>query len=873
MYLSGLNRKFIFKMQNSKEKKNILLVEDEAIIGLGCSRALMSYGYDISIAKSGEEALEMISSTSNIDLVLMDIDLGEGIDGTQTAEAILRDNEIPIVFLSSHTEQEIVRKTEKITSYGYVVKGSSTTVLDASIKMAFKLFYSNQRLQKEVSKHKKTESILRKSEERFRAISEQVPFAIIIHRDGIILYANAAAVFIFGADSSEALVGSLILDRVHPDYHNTALERANKITERKIKTPLIEQKLLKMDGSEFIVEVQSSSVIFEGEFAFHTFINDITERKKAEKLLQDSEENLAVTLSSIGDGVIATDVSGIVTRMNQTAERLTGWKISDAIGRPLFEIFNIIDNQSKIPLLNPVQLLLERNESIGSAEYTSLISRDGTVYHIYHNATSICDSSGINIGVVLVFSDVSEKFEMQEALLKTTELLEKTGELAKVGGWQVDLHSMKLTWTIQTFNIAGIDPPNEPPLEEGINLFAPEVRPIIQAAIDKTIATGTPYDLELPIINGKGMRRWVQTQGFAEMQAGVAIRLYGTFQDITSRKVAEIELKISEAKFQVIFEQAALGVAQIETDTDRFLKINKKYCHILGYTQEEINALNFRNITYSEDLDNYIEKMELLKAGTIREFTIDKRIIKKNGELTWLRLTVSPMWQIGEQTSYHIAIVQEISEYKRAEEDIQSLLIEKEMILKEVHHRIKNNMGVIQSLLLLHSNSLQESSAIEALEDAGRRVNSMSILYDKLYQSINFSEVSVLSYLPILVDDIIANFPNGNNVTVIKEIDDFVLDAKKMQIIGIIINELLTNAMKYAFINKDEGTITISFKSQNQTAYLIIKDDGIGKLETISLEEKNGFGMMLIRQLSKQINASIRFENDNGTKVFLEMKL
>jgi len=860
-------------MQNSKEKKNVLLVEDEIIIGLGCSRALMSYGYEISIAKSGEEALEMIRSSSNIDLVLMDIDLGEGIDGTQTAEAILKDKEIPIVFLSSHTEQEIVRKTEKITSYGYIVKGSSTTVLDASIKMAFKLFYSNQRLQNEVSKHKKTEGILRKSEERFRAISEQVPFAIIIHRDGIILYANAAAVVIFGADSSEDLVGSIILERVHPDYHNTALERANKIIERKIRTPLIEQKLLKMDGSVFTVEVQSSSVIFEGEFAFHTFINDITERKKAEKLLQDSEENLAVTLSSIGDGVIATDVSGIVTRMNQTAERLTSWKISDAIGRPLFEIFNIIDSQTKKPLLNPLQLVLERNESIGSANYTSLTSRDGTVYHIHHNATTICDSSGINIGVVLVFSDVSEKFEMQKALLKTTELLEKTGELAKVGGWQVDLQSMKLTWTIQTFNIAGIDPPNEPPLEEGINLFAPEVRPIIQAAINKTIVTGIPYDLELPIINAKGIHKWVQTQGFAEMQDGKAIRLFGTFQDITNRKIAEIELKISEAKFQVIFEQAALGVAQIETDTDRFLKINKKYCHILGYTQEEIYDLNFCNLTYSEDLDNYIEKMELLKAGSIREFTIDKRIIKKNGELTWLRLTVSPMWQIGEQSSYHIAIVQEISEYKRAEEDIKSLLIEKEMILKEVHHRIKNNMGVIQSLLLLHSNSLQESSAIEALEDAGRRVNSMSILYDKLYQSINFSEVSVLSYLPILVDDIIANFPNGNNVTVIKEIDDLVLDAKKMQIIGIIINELLTNAMKYAFINKDEGTITISFKSQNQTAYLMIKDDGIGKLDTISLEEKNGFGMMLIRQLSKQINASIRFETDNGTKVFLEMKL
>ena len=124
----------------SGEPKKILLVEDEALVAMAEKARLKQYGYHVTIAGSGEKAIETIKANAPVDLILMDINLGAGIDGTDAARAILDVRDIPIVFLSSHTEPEIVEKTEKITSYGYVVKSSSTTVLDASIKMAFKLF-------------------------------------------------------------------------------------------------------------------------------------------------------------------------------------------------------------------------------------------------------------------------------------------------------------------------------------------------------------------------------------------------------------------------------------------------------------------------------------------------------------------------------------------------------------------------------------------------------------------------------------------------------------------------------------------------------------------------------------------------------------
>jgi CheY-like chemotaxis protein len=134
---------------NSKTEKIILLVEDEVIIAMAEKIALEKYEYKVITANSGKEAINLFRENRTIDLILMDVGLGEGIDGPETAITILKERKIPIVFLSSHTEPEIVEKTEKITSFGYIVKNSGITVLDASIKMAFRLFDANMALSEE----------------------------------------------------------------------------------------------------------------------------------------------------------------------------------------------------------------------------------------------------------------------------------------------------------------------------------------------------------------------------------------------------------------------------------------------------------------------------------------------------------------------------------------------------------------------------------------------------------------------------------------------------------------------------------------------------------------------------------------------------
>jgi PAS domain S-box-containing protein len=217
-----------------------------------------------------------------------------------------------------------------------------------------------------------------------------------------------------------------------------------------------------------------------------------------------------------------------------------------------------------------------------------------------------------------------------------------------------------------------------------------------------------------------------------------------------------------------------------------------------------------------------------------------------------------------------ISVVRDITERKQADQDIRDLLGEKELILKEVHHRIKNNMGTIYSLLSLQAASLKDPTSIAALEDAKSRIQSMMMIYETLYKSVSFIEASVGDYFPPLIDAILSNFPEADSIRVEKDIGDFVLDVKRLQPIGIIMNELLTNIMKYAFVGRTGGMISVSAALVDGKVSIVIQDDGGGIPESVDFENSTGFGLMLVGALTKQLGGTIGIERGGGTRIRLE---
>jgi PAS domain S-box-containing protein len=207
---------------------------------------------------------------------------------------------------------------------------------------------------------------------------------------------------------------------------------------------------------------------------------------------------------------------------------------------------------------------------------------------------------------------------------------------------------------------------------------------------------------------------------------------------------------------------------------------------------------------------------------------------------------------------------------KQAEERIRGLLEEKELLLHEVHHRIKNNMSTMISLLSLQARAAKDSEAGEALNDAMVRLQTMSTLYDKLFRSEDLREMSLTEYLPALVREIVAIFPNGDWVEVKTKIEDIRLGVKRLSLVGIIVNELVTNSMKYAFSGRDRGEILVTAKLRKDRVVLRIEDDGVGMPLGVDLDNASGFGLGLVRILTKQLDASIAIEGRAGAGFVLE---
>ena len=298
--------------------KTILLVEDEAIIAMTEKATLEKYGYQVEIAHSGEQAIAAVAATPGVDLILMDINLGVGMDGTEAAAAILKNHDLPIVFLSSHMEPEVVEKTEKITSYGYVVKDSSITVLDASIKMAFKLFEAKKKEMEKESQREAALTALRESEEWNKLILQTELSGIIVIEASTrkIVFANDTALKLIGLPE-EQVIGTVCHRFICPAEKNNC-----PVIDFGQEVDFTERILLTSDGKQKNIIKKVVPMQTHGhKYLIESFV-DITARKEAEKVIFQSKKDWEDCFDSITDMITVHDNDYNIVRTNKAAQEL-----------------------------------------------------------------------------------------------------------------------------------------------------------------------------------------------------------------------------------------------------------------------------------------------------------------------------------------------------------------------------------------------------------------------------------------------------------------------------------------------------------------------------------------------------------------------
>jgi PAS domain S-box-containing protein len=229
-------------------------------------------------------------------------------------------------------------------------------------------------------------------------------------------------------------------------------------------------------------------------------------------------------------------------------------------------------------------------------------------------------------------------------------------------------------------------------------------------------------------------------------------------------------------------------------------------------------------------------------------------------------LTISPLTDAKNRSHGRLFLLHDISDLKAAQETVKRLLEEKELLLQEVHHRIKNNMSTMSSILSLHADALSDPAAKAALMDARSRMQSMMVLYSKLYIAPAIGALNAEFYLSPLIEKIHGTFENAGKVTLSRRFGDFDLDGRTLFSVGLIVNELLTNAMKYAFEGRESGSITVSMGIDGADVVLDVVDDGVGFPDAADPRVSGGFGLGLVRILLTQLRGAMTVDRERGTR-------
>ena len=382
-------------------------------------------------------------------------------------------------------------------------------------------------------------------------------------------------------------------------------------------------------------------------------------RSAAETELAQSEENLAITLQSIGDGVIATDGSGRISRMNPTAERLTGWHFAQAAGHSLAEVFRAVDSSTHEALPDPVQLALAQGEVVGRSNHTLLLARDGNEYQVSHSTAPMHNAAREVVGAVLVFSDVSERYAAQEALEESRERHRALSEAAFEAIF-ISEKGVCLDQNSKAEELFGYT------LEQAKGRMGTEwIVPQDRALVLQNMSTGYEQPYEVTGLRKDGSTFPAVICGRMMRYGNRAVRVT-SMRDITERKLAEEAQRIAATAFE-----SAQGM--IITDARHvILRVNQAFTQITGYSAEEALGQTPRVLTSDRHDRSFYEAMQhtLESQGAWAGEIWNRR---KNGDVYPEWLSISAVKDSAGATSHYVAIFTDLSERVKAQAQIDTL--------------------------------------------------------------------------------------------------------------------------------------------------------------------------------------------------------
>ncbi len=597
------------------------------------------------------------------------------------------------------------------------------------------------------------------------------------------------------------------------------------------------------------------------------------ERQRQASAFRESEERFRQIVEQVTEySILTLDPDGRVNSWNTGAERIMGYSTNEILGQYYGVFFSDDDRMRKVP-----EAELEEARNSGSADDTRwLIRRDGQRYWAEGVLTAIYDGNGVATGFTKISRDTTERQRIQIALEEREERLRVALHAARTGTWRWDLHTNVDTLDESLRQLFGLAPDrNFENIEAFYRIIHPEERDAVIASFNRTLREGIHLETEFRVVWPDGSQHWLLDQGeVVPDQEGKPRYLTGACVDINDRKLAEQALRENEERFR-LYAANVRDYVLMQLDTEgRIVSWNVGAERVLGYSEAEILGQHSAIFFTPEDIAKGEPQKEIERATTTGRSMDDRWHKRKDGTRFWASGILTSMSDAKGRLRGFAKVMRDETEHRRAEEQLRASLDEKEVLLQEIHHRVKNNLQVINSLLRLQSQHIPDQSIRGIFEEARNRVQAIAGIHELLYRSPDLARIDFGAYLNRLMRDLFSFFGvREEQIRLAINVNHARLEVGQAIPCGLLVNELVTNALKHAFPDGRNGRVAVFLDCVDGQCTLVVEDNGVGLPEGFDWAQAGTLGLQLVQVLTKQLDGTVRVDGHSGTRFEISFPL
>ena len=709
----------------------------------------------------------------------------------------------------------------------------------------------------DITERRRAEEERRLREEQLKVIFETSQSGIIlVDPGGTIILANQRMAELLGLPL-EKVIGSSYPEHIHPDQRHQGDEKMRRLIAGEIDRVYTERHYIRADGTDFWGYLAGRRHD-DGQGRLITLvgmITDITERRQNEEQLREFQEMFQLFMEYSPIYIFFKDENIRAIQLSRNYEKMLGMPLEQALGKSMDELFPS-DVARKI--VQDDLNILEEGKPIEIIE-----ELDGHTYSTIKFPIRRKDRPSWLAGFTI---DITNQKQYEKALEESERKYRSLFENDITGDFIMDAESLRILDCNEAYlEIFRID--SKVDLLSGRTVFHPEDledrRRIIGLVREKQYLRS--YECQRHRQDGREISIIQNLVGIHD-EKGNLTAVLGYIYDITERKRVQMELQQKTEEIERFF-MVNLDLLCIADTEGYFRRLNPEWERLLGYAPEEMEGKPFLNFVHPEDHEATREATsQLARQETIRGFV--NRYRARDGSYRWLE------WRSQPEGLLIYAAARDITDRIRMEEELKQSVNEQNTLMQELQHRVKNNLGIISSLLGLEMNKLPDEGSRKVFENARNRISSMAAIYEQLYSSGRVERIHLGNYIGRLADMLVKTYITvPGRIKLVTSLEDITLDLRRAVPLGLILNELITNALKYAFLPGIGSELRIDLSCSGDEISLVIFDDGPGIPEEVLSGRKGGLGMQLIEMLTHQIGGTFSYEAGKGTAARLNLRL